>query len=107
MNSAQITIPPRLAEKLAENSEYESRTKLSLANFSPWLADNKVVFFPGYTDHSEKHIESVIWGAESLIDDAAWAHMTAQDASALIISILLHDSAMHLHPEGFLSIIQT
>lgn len=43
--------------------------------------------------------------AESLITDDAWVHLTSEDAAVLILSVVLHDCAMHLSEDGFIELI--
>jgi molecular chaperone HtpG len=100
-----MKIPPRLDQLLREDQGLHAFVGATLTKFRPWIADNKLPFFPGYTDHGCEHIESVMAGAEGLICDPAWDHLTAHDAAALVLGILLHDCAMHLHEEGFLALV--
>jgi molecular chaperone HtpG len=100
-----MKIPPRLDQLLRTDQGLHAFVGATLTNFRPWIADNKLPFFPGYTDHGCEHIESVMAGAEGLICDPAWDHLTAHDAAALVLGILLHDCAMHLHEEGFLALV--
>lgn len=102
-----MKVPARLEELLQRDQRLSGAVHQTLANFEPWLADNKVVFFPGYTDHGPDHVENVMRGAEALIRDAAWEFLTARDAGVLVLAILLHDCAMHLSPDGFLCIIDS
>jgi molecular chaperone HtpG len=59
-----------------------------------------------YTDHSSKHILEVLQAASSLVRDEAWPILTAGDTALLCLATLLHDSAMHLMEDGFLSLVQ-
>jgi hypothetical protein len=79
---------------------------LSLAAFAPWISDNKLPFFPEFTDHGPRHISEVLATATSIITDRAWELLTGADAAALTLSVLLHDSAMHLTEDGFVWLIQ-
>ena len=52
-----------------------------------------------------RHITATIDSASSLIRDEAWPVVTPTDAGALVLAILLHDSAMHLSEDGFVSLV--
>lgn len=69
------------------------------------MKDNKTVFFPEYTDHGITHLNEVLLTADSIISDESWLNLTPQDAAAMVISVLLHDCAMHITEDGFYSLI--
>ncbi len=96
----KITIPPKFISILEKNDKvYGSILKLT-SEFSDWFSDNKTEFFPEYTDHGIDHIESVLKTAEELITDGSYQLLSPQDIYVLIMSILLHDCAMHINREG-------
>lgn len=101
----QFEIPPYLAEKIAENPEISSAIGHALTELFPWFLDNKLFFFPEFTDHGVDHINSVLKTAESLISTEARQIFTAHDAGATIAAVLLHDCAMHLSWEGFQTLL--
>jgi HD superfamily phosphodiesterase len=76
------------------------------ADFSDWVKDNKLEFFPEYTDHGIEHIQSVLNTAEEIISDSSWDIITPEDVYVLISSIFLHDSAMHLDKDGLWSLLK-
>src|SRR5437773_2415420 len=104
---SKLIIPRRLDEILSKNQGLHGAAKMCLTEFEPWISDNKLVFFPEYTDHGPDHICEVLVTAEALIRDEAWDVITAEDATALILGILLHDCAMHLSEEGFIALLTT
>ncbi|MBL0451927.1 HD domain-containing protein [Aeromonas veronii] len=101
-----IKIPNRIKEKLETNQRFYSFTMSCISIISPWLNENKTVFFPEYTDHGLTHLKEVLLTADSIISDESWNHITSQDAAAIIVSVLLHDCAMHLTEDGFYTLIQ-
>ena len=107
MSSSSLHIPQRLASVLSQNPKLHGATIVCLSEFSPWVSDNKLPFFPEYTDHGPNHINEVFITAEALIHDDAWKHFSPEDAAALILAILLHDCAMHLSEDGFIALIQS
>jgi signal transduction histidine kinase len=77
----------------------------TLSDFEPWLEDNKLVFFPEFTNHGPDHISSVISTAADLVTEPSWSLLTASDAAALILAALLHDCAMHISENGFITLV--
>ena len=100
-----LNIPNRMKERLEQDSGINSFTLTSVNNLKPWLDANTTVFFPEYTDHSFIHLNEVLATAESIITDESWDTITPEDVSAMIISVLLHDCAMHITEDGFYSLI--
>lgn len=94
-----------MKERLEQDSGINSFTLTSVNNLKPWLDANTTVFFPEYTDHSFIHLNEVLATAESIITDESWDTITPEDVSAMIISVLLHDCAMHITEDGFYSLI--
>jgi len=101
----QITIPDRLDKILRGDRAVHAAVTLTIADFEIWFQDNKLVFFPEYTDHGPKHVREVIETSASLIRDEAWPALSADDVAALVLASLLHDCAMHLNEDGFVSIV--
>ncbi len=101
-----LNIPERMKRKLEQDSGINSFTLASVNNLKPWLDANTTVFFPEYTDHSFIHLNEVLATAESIITDESWDNITPEDVSAMIISVLLHDCAMHITEDGFYSLIR-
>lgn len=100
-----LSLPSRTKEKLELNVAYQGFVYSSIENFRAWLSDNKTVFFPEYTDHGFVHLNEVLLSADSIISDESWSLLTSQDMAAMVISVLLHDCAMHLTEDGFYSLI--
>lgn len=101
-----LNIPKRMKDRLEQDSSINSFTLTSVNNLKPWLDANTTVFFPEYTDHSFVHLNEVLATAESIITDESWSAITPEDVSAMIISVLLHDCAMHITEDGFYSLIK-
>lgn len=100
-----LSLPRRTKEKLELSAAYQGFVYSSIDNFNAWLSDNKTVFFPEYTDHGFVHLNEVLLSADSIILDESWELLTPQDMAAMVISVLLHDCAMHLTEDGFYSLI--
>lgn len=102
-----FTIPKELKEKLDENRAYAALVNKAINDFSFWLARNKTIFFTEYTDHSLNHIENVLETANNLIREQCQELITPADVATLILSTLLHDSAMHIDIDGFVNLVQS
>src|ERR1043165_2654549 len=100
-----MQIPQRLAYILERDLELDGAGKLSITQLEPWINHSNLPFFPEYTKHDIGHIESVLRTAVSLVRDEAWESITPADASVLVLSVLLHDCAMHLLEDGFISLL--
>lgn len=100
-----MKIPARLLAVLTQNQALDGAIKLSISHFEPWIQGSNLPFFPEYTDHGIDHLEQVLATASSLIRDEAWAVVTPEDAAVLILSVLLHDCAMHLSESAFVALL--
>ncbi|NOR68324.1 MAG: hypothetical protein GQ532_01275 [Methylomarinum sp.] len=100
-----LSIPSRLKELLEKDPRLNGFVSSSIANLSPWVEDNKTVFFPEYTDHGLKHLQEVLLSADSIISNESWPNLTPEDSAGMITAVLLHDCAMHLSEDGFYTLI--
>ncbi len=100
-----MRIPNRLQELLGQDDTLHGGILSTISTFEPIIKDNKMPFFPEYTDHGIDHIESVMATASSLISDDAWKCISSSDTAVLILSCLLHDMAMHITEDGFISLV--
>lgn len=103
-NRYNMKIPQRLSYVLERDQRMDGLVKSAISEFEPWISNSTLPFFSEYTNHGIPHIESVLKTSVSLIHDNAWSAFTANDAAVLILGVLLHDSAMHVTEEGFLSL---
>lgn len=72
----------------------------ALSIIAPWFYDNKLTFFPDYTDHGILHINNVLASIENQITDISWEKLSSADIAAIISSAIYHDCAMHLTTDG-------
>jgi hypothetical protein len=100
-----MQIPKRLAYILERDQALDGAVKLSISQFEPWIKNSNLPFFPEYTKHDIEHIEAVLRTASGLIRDDAWEAVTPSDAAVLVLAVLLHDCAMHLSEDGFVSLL--
>ncbi len=103
---SSISIPKNLENLLKENQELHGGVSTTLARFGEILCKGEMTFFPEYTDHSSTHVQEVLDSIESLIPDVVWEDslLNPEDAAAIVLAALVHDSAMKLTEDGFVMI---
>src|ERR1700704_5382387 len=109
-----MKIPPFFEQKLTQDDRLRGAVYTFIGELEPWLLDSKLPFFPDYTDHGIRHLESVLETARVLIPPtsasntaSAEASFSAGDAAVLILATLLHDLALHLSEASFFALIKT
>jgi hypothetical protein len=105
MSKRNLSIPEELASVLERDEWIEAYVKAALAEFTPVLRVNQLRFFPNYTDHGIEHIEGVLTTAFSLVRDEARPHLRPADAAVLILSVLVHDIALHIQKDGIVGLL--
>lgn len=101
-----IKIPELFEKVLATSPDLSAAVKQNISLFEPWLEQSGMPFFPGYTDHSPRHINDVLNAAASLVTDESHALLTPEDVAVLCMAALLHDCGMHLTQDGFRALIE-
>jgi len=101
-----MKIPDRLANLLERQQELDGVVKTAISRFEPWIKHSQLPFFPEYTDHGLDHLEQVLATTSSLIRDEAWVVLSPADAAVTVLSVLVHDCAMHLSEDGFVTLLQ-
>ena len=105
---------PKQLKDLLEDSNLQAPIRDLANRVGEILADNKLTFFPDYTDHGEAHVNRVLKSEVELVPKEVWKNskedsdprlLCDADAAVLIGATLLHDIAMHLHPKGFLELV--
>ncbi len=105
---------PKPLKNLLEDSPLQAPIRAYADRAGEILADNKLPFFPDYTDHGTDHINQVLISEVELVPKEVWANSTKDsvprllsdaDAAVIIGATLLHDIAMHLRPHGFLELV--
>jgi hypothetical protein len=105
---------PRQLDKLLAGSELLAPVRAFADKAGEILADNKLPFFPDYTDHGIVHVNRVLKAEVELVPKGVWEKSKEDsdpqllcdvDAAIIIGATILHDIAMHLHPEGFKELI--
>lgn len=106
MQTPLLDYPGFFDEKLRTNLKVRSAIDSTLALVSDILQIGKLPFFPDYTDHGVPHLNKVLEISDKLIADRARDLFSAEDASVLTFSVLLHDLALHLSEAGFQSLLK-
>ncbi len=102
-----MNIPTGLKKLLQKNQNLSGMIDIVCSTMDPILSDNKVPFFPEYTDHGLTHVDGVLQTAYALVSDKARPVLTSSDAAALVLSCILHDLAMHITKDGFVTLVST
>src|SRR6266436_7961875 len=105
MPPSSIIVPQKLQELICSSPSVQGPLLYWLSSIEPFLCTSTLPFFPEYTDHGPRHITNVLATAESLIPPDAYPHLTPSDGAALTLAIVLHDLALHMTPDGFLTLI--
>ena len=99
---ANVKLRLGFKEKLELDQVLEGIVKKTLGDFGEILTDNKLYFFPEYTNHGIKHIDGVIASTNNLIKDTTFSKsITENDIAFYVLSVRLHDIGMHLDIDGF------
>ena len=110
---AKIEFPKQL-KTLLEDSDLQGPLRTLADRVGEILADNKLPFFPDYTEHGTDHINRLLRCEVGLVPVDIWERSQADsalrllrdaDAAVIIGASLLHDIAMHLRPDGFRELI--
>jgi molecular chaperone HtpG len=101
-----MKIPQRLSNLIESDRQVSGIVNGAISRFEPWVGNSQMPFFPEYTDHSISHIEDVIRTAIDLATERSRELMSPKDAAVLVLGICLHDCAMHVTEDGFLSLIR-
>jgi len=106
---------PKQLKSLLEDSPYRTPLRALAERVGDILHDNKLPFFPDYTDHGIDHVNRVLQAEVSLVPDDVWNQsaptsktdqlLCDADAAVIVGATLLHDIAMHLRADGFLELI--
>lgn len=99
---ANIKLPERFENKLKTDQRLDGIVKTVLSSFGDIYEENKLFFFPEYTDHGIKHIQNVISSTDNLITDETFRDiLKPNDIAYYILSVILHDLGMHINLDGF------
>jgi molecular chaperone HtpG len=101
-----MEFPEFLSTLIESDHQVSAIVNGALSKFAPWVGNSQMPLFPEYTDHSITHIEDVIRTAVDLATDLARDLISVKDAAILVLAICLHDCAMHLTEDGFLSLVR-
>lgn len=101
-----IKLPELFEQKLMSFPSLAADVRKSFDLFEPWLEQSGMPFFPGFTDHSPRHINDVLSTAASLLSDSSHDLLSAEDVAVLCMAILLHDCGMHLTQDAFRNLIE-
>lgn len=103
---SRIQLPEFFRERL-QGSGFDGPVNVAIDRCSEFYGDptRGLPLFPEYTDHGVSHVQRVLDATAGLPTLQASAYLTAEDVAVITVAVLLHDAAMHLTPEGFLTLI--
>ncbi|WP_270831579.1 HD domain-containing protein [Aeromonas sp. QDB03] len=101
----KIIIPEKFKSIMDKDDKLMGALLINNSNFSDWLSNNSLDFFPEYTDHGIAHVNCVLTTAAEIISPASYEILTPSDIYVLSTSILLHDCAMHINRDGLWSLL--
>lgn len=102
-----LNIPGKFLEILNKNRNLQGIVLKTEHDLSIIIEKSEFEFFPDYTDHRIDHLNRVLETCEFIIDEETYSHISAEDVTVLILSVLLHDIGMHLTHEGLVSILKS
>ncbi|MDF2536640.1 MAG: ATPase domain protein [Bacillales bacterium] len=102
-----LTIPNRFLEILNTSPNLQGIVIKTVHDFSKIIANSEFEFFPDYTDHRIDHLNRVLETCEFIIEEQTYSHISAEDITVLISSVLLHDIGMHITHEGLMSLFES
>jgi len=105
-SNQMLQLPKGFAELFRASGDSGSVEILSRA-VCEIIDDNKLPFFPNFTDHGRKHIQRVISTQRDLVPSDVLESSILQppDIAVLVCATLLHDLAMHLREPGFFALV--
>ena len=101
-----MKIPQVLLDKINNHTEYKAILSHAESEIESWLKNSQTPFFPEYTDHGLRHLEDVLATSVGIMTVEAQEKISAHDSLILILSVFLHDSAMHLTEDGFKTLVK-
>lgn len=101
-----ISLPEKLREALYNNNKVKSdefaiKVLNAVMPFSKILEENRLTFFPEYTDHGKNHINSILECVEQIASDDSIKLLSSEEVGVLILSVALHDIGMQVNEEMF------
>ena len=106
MTNTMIVLPKKLEGILQKDQRLYTSFLGIIDPFSDILKENKLFFFPEYTDHGINHIENTLQYTENLIADDTFQHLTAKEVGVILLSTVLHDIGMHTNADMFRNMIE-
>lgn len=98
-------LPPFLRDTLSQDQALAATVGVVLEKYKRIMSVSLLPFFPGYTDHGYSHVISVLQSVEWLVGKED-NPITSSDVAVLAIAAVLHDIALHITEDGFVSLIR-
>ncbi|MBL8813190.1 MAG: ATP-binding protein [Planctomycetaceae bacterium] len=103
----QLVVPQPLQRAL-DNFELRADLEKFLNQSAHILRDNKLPFFPDFTDHGIEHVQQVLIDQISLLEPVVCERLllTSGDAFLIVVGTILHDLGMHLTGDALRHLLQ-
>lgn len=101
------TIPAKMNNLLTADKRFSVLINDALNIFESWQQSFNLKLFSEHTDHSLNHARDILLTSEKLINKKSWGILSPGDMSVFILATLLHDCAMHLDVDGFITLISS
>jgi molecular chaperone HtpG len=102
----QLNLPRFFDDLIRKDDALVAGVRRATSQIGKWFAVSQTPLFPEFTNHDNSHVEAVLASCFDLMHVDSYEQVSANDAAVLTTAVLLHDCAMHLTVEGFLSLIQ-
>lgn len=100
-----MRLPETLRHLLKRDAVLRSAVEDFASQMVRWLESSRMPFFPEFTEHGQEHVESVVASSWRLLDESSQSMLQPADAAVLVLAALVHDSALHLSEDGFVTLL--
>jgi molecular chaperone HtpG len=102
-----LAIPTRFLELLNRREDTAAGAFIWMKTYLSIFEFSHVPFFRDYTDHGPTHVERVLAGMDRLIPEHSFPRLAPEDIAVAVVAAVLHDAALHLNEDGFISLISS
>lgn len=99
-----MKLPDKLESAIFGDTSLQATVHAAIEACEP-IISTRPEFFPEYTDHGPSHNTEVLETAIGLLTDEALKTISSADYAILALSVLLHDSGMHLTGDTFFELV--
>lgn len=104
LEKTHLQIPEVFKQKLGIKSNLMVTSLIGL--YGTIIGDNRMLFFPEFTDHGLNHVSGVLHTAVALIHPETMDLLSEYDIAVFTAAVILHDIGMHIGVNGLQKLIQ-